>query len=126
MTWQILQYPTTANNMAGKVGCKGCNPYSGDTSCQESRPILCRKRWKVYWRVWYDYGPKESPSGYYNDNGFYNGWSGAVYRASAWIKGTELTSRSKADWFCYYYCGYGYEVAEFHDAYYTPYMNYPY
>lgn len=83
------------------VGCdEACDPYVGDTSCQEERPMLC---------VLKDGSPNP---GVMVD--FYTGWIGGTIALTPPVTGTLMTSKSAADGLCEMYVGSGYEMAEFH------------
>lgn len=80
-----------------------CNPYTGDTSCESERPILCVA---IDGRA-----PPEGPS-----FDFYRGWIRGTLASSAPTLGASLTSRATADGVCRAEFGAGYRMAEFHDA----------
>jgi hypothetical protein len=90
-----------STNGTDQVGCAGCYPYTGDTSCSNSLPILCYK---------YDGSPV--PSGL--TPSFYNGWKYGHIAVTPPVQGFSLTSLATANNICQYYFGAGYEMAEFH------------
>ena len=98
MTWTRISHEATYST--DKVGCSGCNPYTGDTDCSTSLPILCQK------------SDGSANPGLVLD--FYNGWkSGHIYLTPA-LAGTALLSVANANAICQSYFGPGYEIAEFH------------
>ena len=80
-----------------------CDPYAGDASCVDSRPILCVR-----------VDGAEAPEGVWFD--FYRGWIGGTFASSAPVRGLALTSRDAADAVCAADLGDGYRMVEFHDA----------
>ena len=100
MTWRVIINPFTSNNFAGKVGCANCNPYQGNTDCEEERRILCIGFHKQFDKVYYDYGNPILFGTSYQDAAFYNGWTGGGVQVTEPVKGTLLTSRSEADRIC--------------------------
>lgn len=99
MTWVKVTHD--ASNGTDQVGCSGCNPYTGDTSCSNYLPILCYK---------YDGSPVPigiTPS-------FYNGWKYGHIAVTLPVLGSTLTSLAAANQICQNYFGAGYEIAEFH------------
>lgn len=98
MTWTKIAHESTYST--DKVGCSGCNPYTGDTVCSASLPILCLKT---------DGSPNPGLA-----LDFYNGWkSGHVYLTPP-VLGTQLLSVANANSICQSYFGPGYTMAEFH------------
>ena len=111
MTWKVITWPTAANNNNGKIGCSSCDPYKGDTSCSESKKILCVKNHKTTPRTYYDYGSLTSPHAV-NDNGFYNGWIGGSYGVTPFpFPGVALTSQGQASTYCQFFFGPNAKVA---------------
>ncbi|MBN2005643.1 MAG: hypothetical protein JXA21_19955, partial [Anaerolineae bacterium] len=92
MTWGRLDDPATA--IEG-VGCVGCNPYQGDTSCSTSLPILCIKP-ESEPRPNYDV----TPSGGGGAQEYYRGWAGGHIKATSPVAGTQLTSLAAANALC--------------------------
>jgi len=117
MTWTVTKAPTEANNWVGRIQCDqpNCDPYQGDTDCSASRPILCILHHKVIRRPYYYFDPA--------DVGYYNGWIGGVFASTQPIKGSTIITRAKGDSLCRAEFGTSAVMAEFHDAYYIPYMN---
>jgi hypothetical protein len=106
LTWSRAADPPLA--IEG-VGCEGCNPTQGDTSCSASLPILCIK-------------PEGEPRPNYDVTGngpYYRGWAGGHMRLTAPVQGTSLTSLSAANANCVSAFGPGYRMAEFHDGKYV-------
>ena len=99
LTW--VKTTHDASNGTDQVGCSGCYPYTGDTSCSSYLPILCYK---------YDGSPV--PSGL--TPSFYNGWKYGHIAVTLPVPGTSLTSLAAANQICEDYFGAGYEIAEFH------------
>ncbi len=115
MTWSKIDDPPTA--IEG-VGCSGCNPYQGDTTCSSRLPILCinpegepRENYEVM------------PHGGCMSDEYYRGWSGGHIGLTAPVPGTNLTSLASANALCASTFGAGYRMAEFHDGEYLPNMD---
>lgn len=98
MTWTKVSHESTYST--DQVGCSGCNPYVGDTTCSTSLPILCLKT---------DGSPNP---GLLID--FYHGWKGGHVYLTPAVPGTQLLSLANADSICQSYFGPGYTMAEFH------------
>ena len=79
------------------------NGYQGDTSCEESLPVLCVKKM----------GLRVNSAIPLNA---YNGWLGGEIKLSAPIQGLRLFSRSVADAVCENEFGDGYRMGEHHDG----------
>ncbi len=79
------------------------NGYQGDTSCEESLPVLCVKKM----------GLRVNSAIALNA---YNGWLGGEMKLSAPIQGLRLFSRSVADAVCENEFGDGYRMGEHHDG----------
>lgn len=82
---------------------QSCNAYVGETSCTETRPILCIKESGNLKRPPY----KVRPGGE-----LYAGWAPRVVKLKEGIQGTQLTSRAVAD----NLCGAGWKMASHHDG----------
>lgn len=85
-------------------GVTSCDPYEGDTSCREARPILCIRAGNI-----------PEPAGDI-EWGYYAHWTGAALVSTTPHFGTELTSRSAASDICRAEFGEGFAMAEFHDG----------
>jgi hypothetical protein len=101
MTWAKVSHESVHGT--DKVGCAGCNPYVGDTSCSSALPILC---------IAPDGAP--TPSGITTD--FYNGWIGGNIGLTPAVQGTQLTSLAAANARCQGFFGSGWQMAEFHHS----------
>ncbi|HTQ79285.1 MAG TPA: flagellar hook-length control protein [Thermoanaerobaculia bacterium] len=101
MTWAKAAHD--ASNGTDHVACSSCNPYTGDTACSNSLPVLCFKS---------DGSPV--PAGITPD--FYNGWKGGHIATTLPILGSSLTSLAVANQICVNYFGAGYQIAEFHHS----------
>jgi hypothetical protein len=104
MTW--IHSSSNAGNGTVDVGCMGCDPYSGDTVCTQSRPLLCI------------YQPSPSfavPLGMPNSD-VYHRWSGGVIATTPSVAGNTFHCRADADDYCSAQFGAGWRVAEFHDG----------
>lgn len=110
LTWGL--YPSTITGHTN-VSCHGkpaapnspsCDAYVGDTSCQESRPILCINKKSHLKR----------PKGF-NANK-YNEWSGGMVQLTDPIVGNQIGSLEAANDLCLEYFGRGWRMAEFHDG----------
>ncbi len=100
LTW--VQDPSDSCGQT-RVTCNECDPYQGDTSCTESRPLLCIK--------------KDGSSNCGPPSDFYDGWTaGTVALTPFLVRGTELTSLAAANTICANTFGTGYRMAEFHDG----------
>ncbi|HXU31227.1 MAG TPA: flagellar hook-length control protein [Thermoanaerobaculia bacterium] len=84
------------------VGCGSCDPYVGDTLCNQSLPILCIRQ---------DASPNPGVA-----TSFYNGWAAGHIHLTPPQVGTSLGSLANADAICTSYFGPGYRMAEFHDG----------
>ena len=112
MTWKRVRHDPELE--IDLVGLAGGNAYTGDTSVEESLPILAirvddapRPNYAVDGRA--HAMPKE----------YYRGWSGGEIRLTPPIQGTLLTSQEVADKFCRKHCGEGFRMASFHDGQYV-------
>jgi hypothetical protein len=105
MTWTRIGAPPLQTD---GVGCSGCNPYQGDTSCSSSLPILCVKPEGLQRP---NYAVSGSPS--------QRGWSGGHIRLTTAAVGTSLGSLANANAICAAAFGTGYRMAEFHDGKYV-------
>lgn len=86
------------------VGADGTsNPYNGDTTIEQYRPVLC---------VQVD--EQAAPSWMSFD--FYNGWVRGSARVTTPVRGTELSSQAAADALCQQAFGGTYRMATFHDG----------
>lgn len=99
MTWAVVRYLNDIN--VNEVGCYGCNAYQGDTSCDQSLPILCVSQTK-FKRPPYSF-PHCSTCAMTDE--FYNGWSGGYLAATPPVKGTDLSSISNVNSICSKYFG---------------------
>ncbi|MBW3084630.1 hypothetical protein KEM60_00819 [Austwickia sp. TVS 96-490-7B] len=77
--------------------------YQGDTSCQESLPLLCLKKQDL-----------PVPPGINPD--FYHGWTGGTAKLTPPIQGWALTSRAEGDRICRSNFGAGYVMGEHHQG----------
>lgn len=100
MTWGKVSH--TAATGTDKVGCLGCNPYTGDTLCTNARPILCIKN---------DGSPNPGIA-----LSFYNGWASGHIGLTSPVVGTALVSIAAANAMCVAQFGAGYRMAEHHDG----------
>jgi hypothetical protein len=98
-TWGKLSH----SNGVDHVGCLGCYPYTGETSCKTVLPILCLKQ-----------DGSAVPPGVTPD--FYNGWAAGNIATTFPVAGSSLTSQSVADQVCAASFGAGWRMAEHHDG----------
>lgn len=107
MTWAKIGHDIFRNvdRVNCTAGAVSCNPYTGDTSCSNSRPVLCVR-------------PQGLPRPPYTPNPslFYDGWVGGNLALTASVVGTTLTSQAVADNLCAATYGAGWRMAEFHDG----------
>lgn len=101
MTW--VKSGHDSGNGTDQVGCAGCDPYGGDTSCKEYRPVLCLIQ---------DGSPV--PPGFTPD--FYNGWQQGHIGITFPVQGLLLTSLAVGDLLCQYHFGIKWRMAEFHHS----------
>ena len=100
MTWTVVQnFP---NNDMVRVGCNGCNPYTGDTLCSTSLPIMCVSKTD------YNRPPYNAPA--CNTAGcnqwFQAPWSGGYITITpVKVKGSDIGSRANADQYCKKFLG---------------------
>ncbi len=123
MTWKILNGPLYLNSKTfvyilfgsdtGKPG--GTNPYTGDTSINEYRSLLCIKKTGIP-------KPKGLPPSMVSPGGATTrSWSGGSVLIIPNVQGKQLTSQAVADGMCEK-AGQrmrgtsGYRMAEFHDG----------
>lgn len=112
MTW--VKHSHNNTNGQDSVGCYdydystspatplACDPYTGDTSCAASRPILCIRQ------------DGSGSCGF--TPSFYNGWAKGNLGLTASVTGTALTSLAVANGYCAAQFGVGWRMAEFHDG----------
>ncbi|MBK8259334.1 MAG: hypothetical protein IPK82_42605 [Polyangiaceae bacterium] len=81
---------------------ESCNPYTGDTDCKLSRPILCIRK------------DGSASNGFVGS--FYNGWAAGNLGITHPIAGTSLTSLAAANGYCVSEFGPGWQMAEHHDG----------
>jgi hypothetical protein len=98
MTWSL-------HKVVGKAALVGAdastNAYRGDTTLDQSLPLLCVKKRDL-----------PCPGGVEAD--FYHGWTGYELRLSRPVAGTELTSLEAANALIQAEFGDGWELGEFH------------
>src|SRR5690349_22213006 len=100
MTWTVVGQDSGYVH----VGADGTtNAYNGDTTIDQYVPLLCVQvdNQAAPWWMSFD---------------FYNGWVRGSARATAPVRGTELTSQAAGDALCYQSFGGSYRMAEFHDG----------
>ena len=111
MTWAKIGDPPL---QVDGVGCSGCNPYQGNTSCSVSLPILCLKP---------EGASRENyavqPHGGSLPDEYYRGWAGGHIGLTTPRQGTSLGSLANANAICAATFGAGYRMAEFHDGKYV-------
>lgn len=108
LTW-VKAYHTNAKGQ-DSVTChdstvtpsQSCNPYTGDTDCKLSRPILCIRK------------DGSTSNGFVGS--FYNGWAAGNLGMTHPIAGTSLTSLAVANAYCVDELGPGWQMAEHHDG----------
>lgn len=108
LTW-VKAYHTNARGQ-DTVTChdgsvtpaQSCNPYTGDTDCKLSRPILCIRK------------DGSASNGFVAAN--YNGWAAGNIGVTHPIAGTSLTSLAVANAYCVEEFGPGWQMAEHHDG----------
>lgn len=116
LTWALASHDCGLG--LDNVSCASCNPYSGDTICASSLPILCIYKAKMP-RPGYAIGctahamPKE----------FYCGWSGAYIKATKPVVGCKIDSKATADKICQSQFGSCWEMASHGDGYYIQGMD---
>lgn len=86
LTWKINP-GNAGNNWIGSVSCANCNPYNGDTSCQEYLPIICITHHNLL----------PQPSSFTCPNPSRPCWAGGIFTTTIPIKGADLTSKSVGD-----------------------------
>ncbi|CAF1940390.1 unnamed protein product [Rotaria magnacalcarata] len=108
------------------VGCRdwtnpngfNCDPYNGDTDCNEQRTVLCAKT---------DNSPR--PPYLVLGNGaampaaFYVGWTLGHISTTLPVAGSSFRNRAAVDAYCAQYFGTGWRVATFHDGKFIRNMN---
>lgn len=100
MTWTVLG----SQSGAVHVGSDGqTNPYSGDTTLDQSLPLLC-----------VNVNGQAPPQGIAFD--YYNGWLRGSVGITAPVQGLSLGSKATTDAVCSDTFGAGWRVAEFHDG----------
>lgn len=121
MTWgKIAHNPVLGTDLVGCIGkpsptnLSACEPYVGDTSCKDARPILCLKKDKS---VRPNYAVR--PWGGVMEDAYYQGWSGGQIATTQPIYGYKLSSRWVGDLYCKDAFGPGWNMAEFHDGRYV-------
>jgi hypothetical protein len=124
MTWAVTVSPVESNNWVGKIECDSgnCNPYTGDTDCATSLPILCILHHKVIRRPFYDFA-RNCVGCASTDNSYYNGWIGGVFATTKLVKGSAIINRAAGDSLCRAELGTSAVMAEFHDGFWISYMN---
>lgn len=106
-----------------RVGCSGCNGYTGDTDCETKLPVLCiRKDIANTPRPPYSmYG--ECPTCAYADIQFYHGWAGGHLATTPFVKGSKFRNRAHVDAYCAKTFGPRWQVSSIHDGNWIPGMN---
>lgn len=106
LTW-VLNPGNASSNWIGAVGCRTtCDPYVGDTDCEEYLPILCINLHNVL----------AQPSSFTCPNPSRPCWAGAVFTTTIPFKGDDLTSKAVGDFECRRQYGESSKMAEHHDA----------
>lgn len=108
LTW-VKESHTNATGQ-DKVSChdssatpsNSCNPYTGDTDCKLSRPLLCIRK------------DGSASNGFVGS--FYNGWAAGNIGITHPTPGTSLTSLAVANSYCVKEFGAGWQMAEHHDG----------
>lgn len=116
MTWGVrpdasqVAYDVGAVSVGCYAGFASCNPYQGDTSCCERRPILCLKKQGLP-------KPDAVPAPIRSNGGAStHAWNGATIGATEAVPGYRLTSPAVGDAFCVAEFGEGWRMAEHHDG----------
>lgn len=109
MTWRSLEQRSGGVVHVGSDSVT--NPYNGDTAASTSLPVLCLR---------VDNAPV--PAGISPD--FYNGWAKGSVALTPAVQGSTLTSRATADSLCASHFGPAWRMAEFHDGWYGPSLQY--
>jgi len=109
MTWRVREQRSDGVVHVGDD--EQGDPYHGDTPPSALLPILCLKITN-----------SPVPSGITPD--FYNGWARGSVAASTPVRGWALTSWAVADRYCANEFGPGWRMAEFHDGYHGPSLEY--
>ncbi len=106
MTWTLKNHNCKRN--IDLVGCKGCNPYSGDTVCRNSRKVLCIRKLFTPQKL-----PRPSGAFVFGcstcamPNEFYYGWSEGFIKTTEEIQGCSIKSKAHADLICREHFGWG-------------------
>ncbi len=105
MTWGLDTH--TPNLGTDRVACRAggadCDPYRGDTSCNEALPILCLRT---------DGSPNPGvPAG-----SKWLGWAAGHLATTLPVQGSSLGSYPAANAICRDHFGEGWKMAQFHDG----------
>lgn len=98
MTWAKVDHASAFGT--DKFNCAGCDPYVGDTLCDQARPVLCIRA-------------DGSPNPGLPVN-FYDGWIGGTVALSTPVRGDQLLGVAAANALCSAQLGPGWQMAEFH------------
>ena len=104
LTWTVTGQQGSAVHVGGDYLS---NAYSGDTTVDQYRPVLCIQVDETV----------PAPAIPYD---FYNGWSRGTLKTTPPVQGMTLTSQQAGDRLCKETFGAGYRMAEFHDGRYGP------
>lgn len=105
LTWKIN--PATASgNWVNSVSCAGCDPYDGDTDCNNYLPILCITHHRHF----------PQPSSLTCPNPSRPCWSGGIFTTTIPVQGASIVDKSAGDDACKQQYGPDSKMASHHDA----------
>jgi hypothetical protein len=104
MTWEVQPYQHTGETNFF-VGCKGCDPYRGDTPCATKLPLLC-----------FIYEGTEGPPTLDQRKAKFS-WSGGRVAVTDPVAAETFPTLMDANNYCKNSFGKDWRVAEFHDGF---------
>ena len=105
LTWAITP-ATSADDWVNRVSCSNCNPYNGDTECEDYLPVLCITHHKTF----------PQPSSLKCRNRYRPCWAGGIFTTTIPVKGSSITNKSVGDEACKQQFGPDSKIASHHDA----------
>ena len=123
LTWSKMGTSTisgsSSSSGAAKVGCRSCNPFSGDTYCYNKKPVLCVKPTKITTENKIGSVDKSESAKKTVSFDYYDSYAEVEMRVSSPVRGCYLRSRKYADGLCKAEFGEAWKMADFDEGKWT-------